>query len=89
MIIRAFALAITVYLFLNNGGVAKRVTVEAGQRFNRYVEVISDEVIEGAEVVTQGQARLIDGVELLVMSGTYEEEANSKSNVTVDSAAVK
>lgn len=77
------------YLFLNNGGVAKRVTVEAGQRFNRYVEVISDEVIEGAEVVTQGQARLIDGVELLVMSGTYEEEANSKSNVSVDSAVVK
>ena len=68
------------YLFLNENGFAKRVTVEAGQRFNRYVEVISDEVVEGGQVVTQGQARLIDGIELQVMDGNYEEEAAIKSN---------
>ncbi|MBR5374323.1 MAG: efflux RND transporter periplasmic adaptor subunit [Paludibacteraceae bacterium] len=68
------------YLFLNENGFAKRVTVEAGQRFNRFVEVISDEVVEGGQVVTQGQARLIDGIELQVMDGNYEEEAAIKSN---------
>ena len=68
------------YLFLNENGFAKRVTVEAGQRFNRFVEVISDEVVEGGQVVTQGQARLIDGVELQVMDGNYEEEAAIKTN---------
>lgn len=62
------------YLFLNENGFAKRVTVEAGQRFNRYVEVISDEVVEGGEVVTQGQARLIDGVELQIIDGDYQEK---------------
>ena len=68
------------YLFLNENGFAKRVTVEAGQRFNRFVEVISDEVVEGGQVVTQGQARLIDGIELQVMDGNYEDEAAIKTN---------
>lgn len=68
------------YLFLNENGFAKRVTVEAGQRFNRFVEVISDEIVEGGQVVTQGQARLIDGIELQVMDGNYEDEAAIKTN---------
>ena len=76
------------YLFLNENGFAKRVTVEAGQRFNRFVEVISDEVVEGGQVVTQGQARLIDGVELQVMDGNYEEEAAIKSNGGSEAAVV-
>lgn len=76
------------YLFLNENGFAKRVTVEAGQRFNRFVEVISDEVVEGGQVVTQGQARLIDGVELQVMDGNYEEKAAIKTNGGSEAAVV-
>lgn len=62
------------YLFLNEGGIAKRVTVEIGQRFNKYVEVKAEDVFEGKEVVVQGQARLIDGVELEVMNFGSETE---------------
>ena len=70
------------YLFLNENGFAKRVTVEAGQRFNRYVEVISDEVVEGGEVVTQGQARLIDGVELQIIDGDYQEKIEADTLIS-------
>lgn len=68
------------YLFLNNGGTAKRLTVEIGQRFNRFIEILSEDVVEGDEVVTQGQARLIDGVQMEILNTTYEEEAAAKSN---------
>ncbi len=68
------------YLFLNDNGSAKRVTVEIGQRINRMVEVISDVVVDGDEVVTQGQARLVDGVKMEIMDGNFEEEASAKSN---------
>ena len=58
------------------------MTVEAGQRFNRYVEVISDEVVEGGEVVTQGQARLIDGVELQIIDGDYQEKIEADTLIS-------
>lgn len=67
------------YLFLNDHGTAKRVTVEIGQRINRMVEVISDVVADGDEVVSQGQARLVDGAKMEVMNGDFEEEAAAKS----------
>ena len=65
---------------MNNGGYAKRLTVEIGQRFNRFIEILSEDVVEGDEVVTQGQARLIDGVQMEILNTTYEEEAAAKSN---------
>lgn len=68
------------YLFLNDHGTAKRVTVEIGQRINRLVEVVSDVVADGDEVVTQGQARLVDGAQMEIMDGNFEEEAAAKSN---------
>ena len=58
------------YIFLNDGGVAKRVFVQMGQRFDDKIEVISDEVQEGVEVVTTGAEKLIDGCRLNV-SKTY------------------
>lgn len=67
------------YLFLNDHGTAKRVTVEIGQRINRMVEVVSDVVADGDEVVSQGQARLVDGAKMEVMNGDFEEEAAAKS----------
>lgn len=77
------------YLFLNDNGTAKRVTVEIGQRFNRYVEVISDVVADGDEVVTQGQVRLIDGAKMEVMDGNFEEEAAAKSQSTENEESSK
>lgn len=56
------------YVFLNNNGRAKRVAVTLGQRFDENVEIISEEIKEGDELVVTGQARLIDGVKLNVIN---------------------
>ena len=54
------------YVFLDEGGVAKRVFVKLGQRFDENIEVISDELHEGDRLVTVGQAKLVDGAKLNV-----------------------
>ena len=54
------------YVFLDEGGVAKRVFVKLGQRFDERIEVISDELREGDHLVTVGQAKLVDGSKLNV-----------------------
>ena len=56
------------YVFLDRDGVAKRVDVVLGQRFDDRVEVISDEIKEGDKIVVVGQARLIDGIKLDVVN---------------------
>ena len=56
------------YVFLNDNGVAKRVAVTLGQRFDDQVEIISDEIKEGDELVVVGQARLVDGVKLEIVN---------------------
>lgn len=54
------------YVFLNRDGKAKRVSVTMGRRFDDKVEIISDQIVEGDELVVTGQARLIDGASVLV-----------------------
>lgn len=49
------------YLFKVENGVAKRVEVELGQRFDDKLEVISKDLKEGDQIVVDGQARLLDG----------------------------
>lgn len=53
------------YIFIKDGDKARRVDVELGQRFDKYVEIIGD-VKEGDEIVTMGQSRLIDGCTIAV-----------------------
>lgn len=55
------------YIFVNQNGVAKRIFVTLGQRFDENVELISDEITDGLKVVTVGQARLVDGSKLNVV----------------------
>lgn len=55
------------YVFLNDNGTAKRVGVKMGQRFDDHVEIISDEIHAGDELVVTGQARLVDGVKLSIV----------------------
>lgn len=55
------------YVFLNENGVAKRVTVTLGQRFDQDVEIIAPEIVPGVEMVTVGQHKLVDGVKLNVV----------------------
>jgi len=52
------------YVFMNNNGVAKRVDVRLGQRFDDEVEIISDEIHPGDEMVVEGEARLVDGAKM-------------------------
>lgn len=52
------------YVFVNNDGYAKRIVVEMGKRFDDKIEIISDEIKEGDELVVVGQAKLVDGVKL-------------------------
>lgn len=54
------------YVFINDNGRAKRVTVEMGQRVGDEVEIIAPEIVDGVELVTKGESRLIDGVKIKV-----------------------
>lgn len=55
------------YVFVNDNGVAKRVKVTLGKRYDRDVEIISEELKEGDELVVVGQGRLVDGVKLEII----------------------
>ena len=55
------------YVFINEDGRAKRVTVTLGQRFDQDVEIIAPEIHDGVEYVTTGQHKLVDGMKLNVV----------------------
>ena len=55
------------YVFINENGRAKRVGVELGQRFDQNIEIISPEIVDGVELVTVGQHKLVDGVKINVV----------------------
>lgn len=56
------------YVFVNDNGVAKRVNVEMGQRFGDDVEIFGEGIEEGVELVTKGEAKLIDGMKIQVVN---------------------
>ena len=49
------------YMFLEENGTAKRITVQLGKRFDDKVEIITDQLKEGDHIIVKGQAKLIDG----------------------------
>ncbi len=55
------------YVFIDDNGVAKRVPVTLGQRFDDKVEILSTEIASGDKLVTVGQARLVNGVKLKIV----------------------
>lgn len=56
------------YVFLNENGVAKRVAVTLGQRFDQDIEIIAPEIVPGVEMVVVGQHKLIDGIKVNVVT---------------------
>lgn len=54
------------YVFIEDNGRARRVVVELGERFDDLVEVISDDIRVGDNLIIAGQARLLDGVAVSV-----------------------
>lgn len=49
------------FVFVNSGNVARRIEVVLGKRFDDKVELISGELKEGDQLITEGQSRLING----------------------------
>ena len=56
------------YLFVERNGVAKRIEVKLGDRYDDRVEVISDELHVGDHIIISGQARLLDGMTVQVVN---------------------
>jgi membrane fusion protein, multidrug efflux system len=56
------------YLFVEKNGIAHRISVTVGKRYDDDIEVFSDDLNPGDRVVVSGQARLIDGVEVQVVN---------------------
>ena len=54
------------YVFIPNKGRAQRVTVEMGDRFGDDVEISAPEIHDGVELITAGEARLVDSVRVEV-----------------------
>lgn len=58
------------YIFKNDNGVAKRISVLLGQRFDDRIEIMPvnpGELNENDEIVITGQARLVDGSKLEIV----------------------
>lgn len=60
------------YIFVNENGVAKRIFVKTGQRIDDLIEIESDEIFEGAKLVTLGQSKLVEGSKLNVTKENQE-----------------
>jgi len=58
------------YMFLEENGTAKRITVLIGKRFDDKLEIISDELQVGSTIIVKGQAKLIDGDKIRVANAT-------------------
>ncbi|MBN2480330.1 MAG: efflux RND transporter periplasmic adaptor subunit [Bacteroidales bacterium] len=56
----------TRYVFIYENGVAKKVNVNLGKRFDDRIEIVSDELQIGADLITAGQSALIDGMQVNV-----------------------
>ncbi len=55
------------YVFIDDNNVAKRVRVILGQRFDDKLEIVSSEIKEGDLLVSDGQAKLINGDKINVV----------------------
>ena len=52
------------YVYISDNGIAKRVDVILGKRFDDKMEILSDNIKEGDLLVNEGQAKLISGDKL-------------------------
>ena len=54
------------FVFINENGYAKRVSVKLGQRFDEQIEIIAPEIQPGVKYIHKGQSKLVDGVKIEV-----------------------
>jgi membrane fusion protein, multidrug efflux system len=55
------------FLFIEENGVARRISVVMGRRYDDLVEVISEELKQGDQIIVSGQARLLNGMKVEVV----------------------
>ncbi|MBN1132879.1 MAG: efflux RND transporter periplasmic adaptor subunit [Bacteroidales bacterium] len=55
------------YIFINNNGIAKKIFVQSGDRFNDKIEIITDEIRGGEALIIAGQNNLMDGMPVEVV----------------------
>jgi len=55
------------YLFVEENGTARRISVTIGKRYDDNIEIFSDELNTGDNIIISGQARLLDGVKVEVI----------------------
>ena len=48
------------YVFIEDQGIARRIEVLIGKRFDDQLEIISDNLKEGSKLITEGQSRLLN-----------------------------
>lgn len=51
----------TRFVFVDKAGVAQRIEVTIGKRFDDQIEILSENIKEGDKLITEGQSRLING----------------------------
>jgi RND family efflux transporter MFP subunit len=56
------------YVYVNDNGIAKRVVVTLGQRFDDKIEIFSNEIKENDQIIITGQSRLVAGSKLQVIN---------------------
>jgi RND family efflux transporter MFP subunit len=57
----------TRFVFLEKNNIAERIEVTLGKRFDDQVEIVSESIREGSRLVSEGQARLINGDKIEVI----------------------
>ncbi len=55
------------YVFLEQNGKAKRVSVYIGRRFDDQVEILSNDIKAGDKLIINGQNRLVEGSDVIVV----------------------
>jgi len=56
------------YIFLEEKGIARFVSVQLGKRFDDKIEIISDKLKEGDRLIVAGQGKLVDGDKVLAVN---------------------
>jgi RND family efflux transporter MFP subunit len=56
------------YVFVAENGLAKRVEVMLGKRFDDQLEIISEALIEGVSLITEGQSKLINDDKIQIVN---------------------
>jgi multidrug efflux pump subunit AcrA (membrane-fusion protein) len=55
------------YIFLEENGIARRVVVETGERFNDLIEIISGQIKPGSNLIIAGHSSLSQGSKVEVI----------------------